>query len=241
MKEIKYIFLLGLTLMLGSCQKEEIMMYQQRAGVYFSTRSMAYSFTENPGVDTARLRLPVDITGSPVDYRREFKVTLPDFNPWTTAEEDQYKIGQGYVEAGEETGYVELELYKDERLLDSVYTLHLAIQKTPDFPEIRLNRFDMEITFTDKLIQPANWGYLNLGTFSSAWWRFVLNVTNGNPLRYWGGVNPDKDYWTMGYSELAVWRTVIRRELKKYNEPPEGPLVHDDGPSKGKPVEMPIN
>ena len=43
MKEIKYIFLLGLTLMLGSCQKEEIMMYQQRAGVYFSTRSMAYS------------------------------------------------------------------------------------------------------------------------------------------------------------------------------------------------------
>ena len=41
MKEIKYIFLLGLTLMLGSCQKEEIMMYQQRAGVYFSTRSMA--------------------------------------------------------------------------------------------------------------------------------------------------------------------------------------------------------
>lgn len=62
MKEIKYIFLLGLTLMLGSCQKEEIMMYQQRAGVYFSTRSMAYSFTENPGVDTARLRLPVDIT-----------------------------------------------------------------------------------------------------------------------------------------------------------------------------------
>ena len=52
MKEIKYIFLLGLTLMLGSCQKEEIMMYQQRAGVYFSTRSMAYSFTENPGVDT---------------------------------------------------------------------------------------------------------------------------------------------------------------------------------------------
>ena len=104
-----------------------------------------------------------------------------------------------------------------------------------------MNRFDMEITFTDKLIQPANWGYLNLGTFSSAWWRFVLNVTNGNPLRYWGGVNPDKDYWTMGYSELAVWRTVIRRELKKYNESPEGPLVHDDGPRKGKPVEMPIN
>ena len=98
MKEIKYIFLLGLTLMPGSCQKEEIMMYQQRAGAYFSTRSMAY---------LVYLKIRVSIFGTLAfagGYYRQsgglsagVYATLPDFPTWTTAEEDQYKIGQGYV------------------------------------------------------------------------------------------------------------------------------------------------
>lgn len=49
MKEMKYVFLLCLIVILSSCQKSDIMLYQQRAGVYFSTYEYAYSFAEHPG------------------------------------------------------------------------------------------------------------------------------------------------------------------------------------------------
>lgn len=245
MKKVRYIFLLCLLALGYSCQKSDIMLYEQRAGVYFSTYSFAYSFAENPGVDTAVLRLAVDITGKPVDYDREFKVTLPDVDPYTTAEEDQYKIGKGIVKAGEGTGYVELEVYRDDRLKDSTYMVYLSIQKTPDFPEVRLNRFNMAVSFTEKLIQPTNWSYLGLGTYSTAWWRFILEVTDGNTLRFWtggptGSLNPDPEYWYMTYAELGAWQTVIRNALAEYNAGPDGPLIHDDGAMRGQEVEMPV-
>lgn len=241
MKNIRYFFLFSLLVAVcSSCQKEETMLYQNRAGVYFSTSTYTYTFAENPGLDTAIVRLPVTITGLCADYDREFKATLPDVDTLTTAEDDQYKIGRGFVKAGESTGFVELEIYRDERLKDSTYNLYLSIQKTPDFPEIRLNRYNMKVSFTDRFIQPDNWSYLGLGTFSTAWWSFILEVTDGNPLRYWGGINPDPEYWTMGAAELAAWKSVIRRALDEYNDGPNGPLIHDDGPSKGQEVEMPL-
>lgn len=241
MKNIRCVFLFSLLVaVFYSCQKEEIMQYENRAGVYFSTAYYTYTFAENPGVDTAVVRLPVTITGLYADYDREFKVTLPDVDTLTTAEDDQYKIGKGFVKAGEGTGFVELEIYRDDRLKDSTYMLYLSIQKTPDFPEIRLNRYNMRVSFTDRFIQPDNWSYLGLGTFSTAWWSFILEVTDGNPLRYWGGVNPDPEYWTMSGAELAAWKSVIRRALNEYNDGPNGPLIHDDGPNEGQEVEMPI-
>ena len=245
MKEMKYVFLLCLIVILSSCQKSDIMLYQQRAGVYFSTYEYAYSFAEHPGGDSAVLRLPVEITGSPVDYRREFKVTLPSVDTLTTAESDQYRIGTGIVEAGEQDGFVDLTIYRDSRLKDSVYKVYLCIQKTPDFPEVRLNRFFMSVSFTEKIIKPVNWEFLNLGPFSSAWWKFILEVPGGHTLPYWMGgpinnpSNPDPEYWNMSLGELATWRTVIRNALNEYNAGPDGPLMHDDYSHAGEPVQMP--
>lgn len=244
MKPVLYICLLFFWGSIVSCQKEEIKLYEQRAGVYFSVNTYSYSFASDPDKDTMVLYLPVDITGVPTDYDREFRVALPDVNPYMTAEDDQYKIGKGIVKAGEGKGFVELELYRDDRLKDSTYKIHLEIRRTPDFPEIRLNRRTMEVSFTEKLIQPDNWNYLGLGVFSTAWWRFILTVTDGNELRLWTGgpggtTNPDPEYWYMTYAELAAWKSMIRNALNEYNEGPDGPLMHDDGRSKGQPVEMP--
>ncbi|MEG0796958.1 MAG: DUF4843 domain-containing protein [Odoribacter sp.] len=244
MKNIKYICLLFFLGSIAGCQKSDIMLYEQRAGVYFSTYSYAYSFTDNPGVDTTVLRLPVDITGLPMDYDREFIITLPAVDTITTAEDDQYKIGKGIVKAGEGKGFVELELYRDDRLKDSTYRLLLSIQRSPDFPEIRLNRFSMSVSFTERLIRPINWQYLSLGDYSTAWWRFILEVTEGNTLRHWtggpgGATNPDPEYWYMTYAELGAWRTVIRIALDDYNANHSEPLKHDDGEKKGEQVKMP--
>lgn len=93
--------------------------------------------------------------------------------------------------------------------------------------------------------RPVNWGYLGLGDYSTAWWRFILEVTEGNQLRFWTGgpngtLNPDGEYWYMTYAELGAWQTVIRNALDDYNaEHPDAPLTHDDGAKKGEPVKMP--
>lgn len=245
MKHIKFICLFFMLGSITSCQKSDIMLYEQRAGVYFSTNSYSYSFADEPGVDTTVLRLPVDITGVPVDYDREFIVNLPNVDTLTTAEGDQYKIGKGIVKAGEGKGFVEVELYRDDRLKDSTYYILLNIQRSPDFPEIRLNRFNMSVSFTERLIRPINWNHLDLGDYSTAWWRFILEVTEGNTLRLWSGgptnnpANPDPEYWYMTYPELAAWKTVIRIALDDYNANHSEPLKHDDGEKRGEQVKMP--
>lgn len=245
MKHIKYICLFFLLGSITGCQKSDIMLYEQRAGVYFSAYTYDYSFADDPGVDTAVLRLKVDITGVPTDYDREFVVTLPNIDTVTTAEDDQYKIGKGIVKAGEGEGFVELEIYRDDRLKDSTYRVLLSIQRSPDFPEIRLKRFNMSVSFTERLIRPLNWNFLKLGDYSTAWWRFILEVTEGNTLRHWtggptGSANPDPEYWYMGYAELAAWQALIRVALDDYNANHLGdPLKHDDGEKKGEPVKIP--
>ena len=245
MNKISYICLLLTALWLSSCQKEEIRLYEQRAGVYFSTSQSSFSFIDQPDSDTAIVRLPVDITGLPADHDREFTIALPWVDTVTTAEEDQYKIGNCLVKAGEGKGFAEVELYKDERLKDSVYTLRREIRTTADFPESRRHRTIMTLSFTNRLIRPDNWSYLGLGDYSTAWWNFVLEVTGGNKLPYWTGgptgtYNPDPEYYYMTYSELGAWQSRIRKALDKYNaDHPGEPLRHDDGLKKGEKVEMP--
>lgn len=245
MKKILYLCLLIAGLGLSSCQKEGIDRYKQRAGVYFSTYETNFSFSSELGIDSKVLRLPVDITGLPEDRDREFIIDLPHVDTITTAEEDQYRIGKGLVKAGEGKGFAEVEVFKDDRLKDSTYVLRLEIRKSPDFPEIRLSRTIMTVSFSNKLIKPENWSYLGLGDYSTAWWTFVLEVTEGNTLPFWTGgpggtLNPDPEKWYMTYGELGAWQAKIRRELDKYNaDHPDDPLRHDDGNKRGEPVEMP--
>ena len=89
----------------------------------------------------------VDISGSQVDYDREFTVSRPAVDTLTTAEPDQYKLGKGMVKANEYSGYVEVEIYKDERLNDSIYQVALEIQPNENFPEVRLNKKTMILSF----------------------------------------------------------------------------------------------
>ena len=77
MNKISYICLLLTVFWLSSCQKEEIRRYEQRAGVYFSTYQSSFSFIDQPDSDIAIVRLPVDITGLPAAYDREFAIALP--------------------------------------------------------------------------------------------------------------------------------------------------------------------
>ena len=61
------------------------MLYEQNAAVYFESGSYSYSFLEDPQADTKTVRLMVDISGSQVDYDREFTVSRPAVDTLTTA------------------------------------------------------------------------------------------------------------------------------------------------------------
>lgn len=79
---------------------------------------------------------------------------------------------------------VEVELFRNGLLDDSIYQVALEIVHNEDFPEIRLNQKTMIISFTNKVIKPANWKRLRfyLGKtdqewFSTQWWKFVCWAT----------------------------------------------------------------
>ena len=229
-------------LSLWGCQKEDTMLYEQNPGVYFTSDKFNYSFLENPGQDTKTIKLAVDITGSQVDYKRMFLVTTPVKDTITTAEEDQYIIGKGVVEANEYNGYVEVELFSDQRLDDSIYVLQLEIQPTKDFPEVRLNKKNLVLSFTNKAIKPMNWSALALyfgNAFSSRWWNFICEATGRTSFPY-NPADPDKETWYMTPGEIGSCYIMVRDALNKYNQDhPYEPLRHDDGDYAGEEVRLP--
>lgn len=241
--KIKY-YVIGLLswVFMAACQHEEIMRYEQKPGVYFEAWTYSYTFLENPDSTSKVLRLPVDITGSQVDYDRTFTVVRPANDTITTAEDDQYRVGTGIVKANTYNGYVEVVVFKDDRLRDSVYNLALEIQPSEHFPEVRLNKKIMQVSFTNKVIQPANWKRLrwHFGqAFSTRWWTFICEVTGRTSLPYNGDNPADPETWWMTYEEVEAYAAMVRIALDKYNAGPDGPLTHDDGENAGQPVVMP--
>lgn len=242
MRKFKQIWVWMVFSALMGCESSDIMLYEQNAAVYFEANSYNYTFLENPQATSKVVKLMVDISGTQVDYDREFVVTRPVVDTITTAEENQYVIGKGMVKANEYSGYVEVEVFRDDRLNDSIYRVALEIQPTKDFQEVRLNKKMLILSFTNKVIQPANWRWLRwyFGTpFSTRWWTFICEATGRTSLPYFP-TEADKETWWMSVGEVQAYQTITRLALDEYNaKHPKDPLTHDDGAYAGQKIEMP--
>ncbi|MFR5657061.1 MAG: hypothetical protein ACLUDU_03265 [Butyricimonas faecihominis] len=75
------------------------------------------------------------------------------------------------------------------------------------------------------------------GDYSTRWWKFIKEATGRTSIPYWSG-NTDTETWWVSDSEFEALQVVVKRALKKYNETHETSLTHDDGPSKGKEVQI---
>ena len=243
------LFCSGIILLLFGCEKSDIMLYEQHPAIYFEQETYSYSFLEDPDAENKTIRLLCDISGSQVDYDRKFDVRVSSIDSLTTAEPDQYRLGEGVVKANDYAGHFEVEVFKDQRLDDSVYQLALEIVPNDDFPEVRLNQKTLILSFTNKVIQPANWNKLRwyFGTgakdyFSTAWWKFICSVTGMTSLPF-NDSDPDKETWWMTMEELIAHATRVHLALIKYNADPNNPdrpLKHDDGPYAGQPIEWTV-
>lgn len=225
-----------------SCNKEEVYVYQQRGGIYFESGSYSYSFkdSDTPGLTTYVVNLPVLISGAPENRDREIEMAIPIGDTITTAEPAQYKVMKGVVKANEFAGMVPIELTYDKRMDDSIFVVRFELLQSNDFPEVKLNRTIMKLSFTNKVIQPANWSWLRwyLGDYSTGWWLFVQNVTGRKNLPYFP-THADKVTWWMSADDVIAYQGQVREALAKYNMGPDGPLLHDDGPRKGLEVVVP--
>lgn len=255
MKKI-YMVLFVAALFLTGCEKSEIFSYEQHAAVYFTQDNYNYSFLENPEAGSYTLKLPCDISGLMTDYDREIKVRVSPVDSLTTAEPFQYRIVGGMVKANEYAGSVEVELFRNELLDDSIYQVALEIVPNQDFPEIRLSQKTMLVSFTNKVIQPAGWSRLRwiLGKsdaewFSTQWWKFVCWATGRTSWPYWGGTgyskNPDPETYWMEPGDVEPYKLIVQQALFKHNtnpdpdDPFEVPLRHDDGKYAGEIITFP--
>lgn len=240
----------SLLFIFSSCKKEEIMLYEQAAAVYFGENTRLYTFTENIdritiGYDS--VKIPVQISGIAMDYNRIVKMEVVKSDTLNTASENMYSIAEGYINANLYKGYVPMRINYTPELDDSVYVLRVRLVATTDFPGVDLEKRTISISITNKMTQPSNWSRIQstFGPYSESWYRFILLKTKLSSIPYWSPNgskdvnNPDPEKWTMNSLELKAYGALVKEELTKYNNGPDGPLMHEDGPQKGKPVIMP--
>lgn len=251
MKKILYMAIAAMTVMLASCSKDEIMLYENEPGVYFNSYSTTYNFIENAinidyGADT--INIPVLITGQAADRDRVLNMQVNTGDTLLTAEDGMYEILGGTVPANSYSGAIQVKVNYSKALDDSVYVARFKLVSNEDFPVIDLNQRVFSLSITNKFTQPANWRRLrsSFGNYSNSWYKFILQTTGLSSIPYWsyqGSAdknNPDPKRWTMTYVQMRAYAALVKEALTKYNNShPGNPLKHEDGDYKGQAVTMP--
>ena len=230
-------------LIFASCEKEGLEEYAENPGIYFDGAVRSYSFFDHPGVQFDTLKLPVLVTGPAYDYERLIKVAVVD-DTNTTADKDMYQLLDGVVAKGEYQGIVPVVLNYKEILEKETRKLKIQLITTDDFKELRLGQNSCLINFSAYIIKPDNWDtwllYYFGKTYSTRWWKFIMEVTGRNSLPYFP-THPDKETWWMSANELLANYWLVKNALNEYNANPANnpPLCHDDGEGAGQKVVMP--
>ncbi len=250
-KKILIACILIASILLGACNKEGVIMYEENPTVYFGEKFRSYTFVENIekieiGYDT--VKIPLQISGSAVDYDREVLAEVAQGDTLHTATSDMFNIIKGYIPANEYKGYIPIRVNYSTALDDSVYVIRIRLAPNKDFPGVDLAGITFPLSLTNKITQPSNWSRLKpyFGPYSDSWYRYILKVTGLTSIPYWSTngkadrYNPDPDKWTMSVYEVKAYAAMVKDELDKYNQKHlNNPLIHEDGPEKGKPVVMP--
>lgn len=228
---------------LMSCEQEKTMMYVQEAGLRFMNQGFdEYSFVDNYGETVHLYYIKVSTTGDSVDYDRKVSIALveDDTNYVNTARPEQYKLLEGVVPAGSFEGEVPVEIHCTPDMSDSSFVVNVKLVPNEDFPLAGFDRRYFELSMTNQLVKPKNWG--NLGfyfgqQFSLSWYRFILDVLDVSYIPYPTAQEGDTAW---KYNQLLANVGKVKAALLRYNrEHPNDPLRHEDGDYEGDEVRMP--
>jgi hypothetical protein len=124
-----YVFLVGIILLVSACKKEEISSYTDDPGIYFTTSTYAYSFTEDIGAESKTIYLPVALSGNAKDVDRHFKIeVVNDTN--TNVTSDLYEIQQGDLLKNSFNGRVAVVLKRNASVENSIVKLKVRLSES---------------------------------------------------------------------------------------------------------------
>jgi len=230
------------SLLLASCQKAEIKLYQDDPGVYFTTPTYEYSFTENVNATSKTIYLPVKLSGMLADQVRTFSIeAIAD--SVTTAQNDWYEIKPGEVLANSIDGRIPVVLKRNTTVDTSVVKLLVKITGSTELDPLFTKT--LTVSWTGKIIQPVNWKWLKyyFGTpFSTGWYTFMLENAGVPSFPYDGTLSKtDPITWWWSAGQVTAYALKVKEALIKYNAAhPGNELRHNDGPNAGQLVTMPI-
>lgn len=228
-------------LFLQSCKKEEIKIYQDDPGIYITTPTYSYSFTENIGATSKLIYLSVKLSGTVTNYDRIFKIeTVNDAE--TTAQPDWFEIKEGTLPKNSIDGKVAILLKRNMTVDTSIVKLKVKLVGSNELdPMLAPTAL---ISWTGKIIQPVNWNWLRwyFGTpFSTGWYLFMIEAAGVTSFPYSPTLSPaDPVTWWWGSGEISAYSLKVKDALNKYNlAHPGNELRHNDGPNVGQLVTMP--
>lgn len=219
-------------LIFSGCEQNDIMSYQKEyTAVNFISDSTTYSFLGNPD-DQYTQQINLRINGDSTNTDRSFNVEVVN-DSLTTAEPGDYEIGEGVIPAGQFEGILPVTLFNSEKLSDMTASLHLRIISSADFQVGRVEDRDFVLAWTDKVVLPP-W---NLYRFfftsapSTTAYEIIVEVTGLTELGF-------AELRGIGQNGLIAMGRQFGDYVKQYNlDHPDNPLIHEDGPSEGEPIE----
>lgn len=233
MKKIKHIpfyMLFGILIILSSCQKEEIMTFDEtRSAVNFVSKSVEYTFLVNPENEFLQ-EVEVRILGNTVDYDRAFEVEVIEAT--STASSDLYEIYGGTVKAGEFTGTFSVKLFNAPILADTMLSIDLRFVESADFILGNIETSEFTIGWTDKIVVPS-WSWIRhffCATASTEAYRVLIASTGLVDFTF-------SDYRAIGPTGATALGTQFGDYIKEWNKNnPDNHLKHDDGTKAGEDI-----
>lgn len=228
-------------LLLASCEKAELVKYEEPAMIYFykdyfnvsqMNDSTRYSFAVKPAsLMSDTVRIPLRIMGAAATADREVKIE-PVADSSTAIAGQHYEILPVKIKANEFTTNVHLVVKRTPDLATSEVNLMLEIKESADFrpgipntapsnPHAGGN-LKYKVKINDILSQPSNWNMLQtfFGTYSKVKYLFIIQCTGLSTFNYGPG--------GLSYAEMNFYNDKCKTDLAQYVLD-NGPLLDENG------------
>ncbi len=219
-----YILSIWLAYTSAGCTQQEIPLFREKSGVFFTSIKTTYSFRDHFGVDVDTVYMPVSLFGDTTDVDRVINVKVVEPDSALLANPERYRVLSGVLPAGKFEGQVGIEINNGSELADTIYSIYLEIVPNDDFPElVEFNSTRARIEISDVRIPPANWEMYGIygltfyfGKYEDEWWDYILEVTGKSSLP-WNMFLPEpNEEWPMSNAEMMACVRAVKNALQEH-------------------------
>ena len=211
-----------MTIMVFSCEENELMSLQADGAVNFVNKSNMFSFIECTE-DTYLYEADITIMGNVADFDRSVKVEAV-LDSITSATPDQYEVQGGLIKANENTGKISVLLKNDPILENETVSLKVKIVDSDDILAGNVEAIEHTISWNDQIEMPSSWWYFTYfysKKHSPACLKVIYQVTGIKDLSNYSKVRE------IGMTKVQALAVKFGDYVKQYNlDHPDEPLRH---------------